>query len=137
MTNEDTKEIIIPKEILKENIVYYVKRGYRLVTEDESSAQLMKPKSYNVLLVILFFLLGILPGIVYLLIVKDQHVFLTVDQLGTINTIKRGGAPAFGIIVLLTILVLEMIVACKFFDIISDSLMLTQTIGNTDLLSFL
>ncbi len=123
MVNEETKEIKIQKEILKENIVYYIKKGYRLVTEDESSAQLVKPKSYNVLLIILFFILGILPGIIYLLIVKDRQAFLTVDPSGIINTIKRGGAPIFGIIVLLTILALEIIIAYGLFNIISNTLL--------------
>lgn len=66
---------------LQEHINWYVKQGYRIVSQTETAAQLVRPKQFSMM----WFLLGLLAVgvgavlyIIYYAIKKDKAVYLTV-----------------------------------------------------------
>jgi hypothetical protein len=79
---EQGKPIIDRRAILEKEIYSYVRRGYRVLSQTETSAQLVKPKKFSLLWCILFF--GIF-YIVYYMAKKDKTVWLTIDALGNIH----------------------------------------------------
>ena len=74
---------------LPEHINWYVRQGYRITAQTETSAQLVKPKQFSMV----WFLLGLLAVgvgailyIIYYMTKKDKAVYLTVGADGKIQT---------------------------------------------------
>src|SRR4051812_24017998 len=64
----------------------YIRQGYRVTVRTATTAQLVKPKQFSILMFLLLSLLFLLPGLLYLLFYlsqKDQTVYLQVDKGGT------------------------------------------------------
>jgi hypothetical protein len=62
-------------------------QGYRMVAARERMVQMVRPKRINYLLAVLLFILGVLPGIAYLLYylsVADAHALVTIDDTGQV-----------------------------------------------------
>ena len=79
------------RTILDREIKRYVKRDFRVVSRTDTTAQLVKPKKFNFLWAILWFLLFGVGLIVYLLYYagkKDQTVYLEVNERGRIKRMK-------------------------------------------------
>lgn len=76
------------RNILEQEIQKYVRKGYRVMSQTDTSAQLVKPKKFSALLAVLLLILMVLPFIVYLLMYmasKDKTVYITVDAQGRIT----------------------------------------------------
>ncbi len=66
----------------------YARLGYRVVSRVETSAQLIKPKEFNFVAALLWFLLfgiGILIYLFYYLSKNDDAVYLTVSKNGKVT----------------------------------------------------
>ena len=73
------------KNILQQAIESRVKQGYIVVSQTDTTAQLTKKKGFSCLLFTILFILGIIPGIIYLLVRKDKSIYITVDEYGRIK----------------------------------------------------
>lgn len=76
------------RAILDREIASYVKKGYRVLSQTESSAQLVRPKRFNLLLAVLLLILMVLPFVIYLLMylaARDKTVYITVDTQGRVT----------------------------------------------------
>lgn len=76
------------RAILDQEITRYVRKGYRVLSQTDTSAQLVRPKRFNLLLAVLLLVLMVLPFIVYLLMylaARDTTVYLSVDAQGRIT----------------------------------------------------
>ena len=62
-----------------------VKQGYIVVSQTDTTAQLTRKKGFSCLLFAILFILGIIPGIIYLLVRKDKSIYITVDEYGKIE----------------------------------------------------
>jgi len=81
--NNDERENILNQEIGK-----YIKRGFRVISHTETTAQLIKPKKFSLLWAFLWFLLlgiGLLVYVFYYVAKKDQAVYLEVDEAGKVK----------------------------------------------------
>lgn len=81
-------EISERKAILEKCIAYYVKSGYRVNSQNETSAQMVNPKKFSGCLASILVLTFVVPFILYLLYYlseKDKTVYLQVDELGKIT----------------------------------------------------
>lgn len=64
---------------LQEHINWYVSQGYRVVSQTETSAQLVKPKQFSFVWALLWFLclgIGLIVYLLYYATKKDQSVYL-------------------------------------------------------------
>jgi len=67
-------------EPLGAQIHWYVKQGYRVVSQSETHAQLVKPKQFSFVWAFLWFLclgVGLIVYLLYYAAKKDQQVYLT------------------------------------------------------------
>lgn len=66
----------------------YVRQGYIVVSRTGSTAQLLKRKSFNFLIALILFILGVVPGVIYILwymAAKDESLYLEVDAKGHVK----------------------------------------------------
>ncbi len=73
---------------LQEHVDWYVRQGYRITAQTETSAQLVKPKQFSLIWALLWFLMlgiGLLFYIIYYVAKKDKAVYLTVQPDGTVK----------------------------------------------------
>ena len=68
---------------LQREVRKYVSRGYRVVSQTDTTAQLVKPKRFSLLW--FFILLGIL-YVPFYLFARDRQVYLEVDKYGRVRT---------------------------------------------------
>lgn len=76
------------RKILQDQIAKYSRKGYQIVSQTDTTAQMRKPKSFSFLWAFLWFLLfgvGILVYIFYYMAKKDTIVFIEVDEEGRIT----------------------------------------------------
>ncbi len=77
-----------PDAPLQEHVNWYVHQGYRVASQTENSAQLVKPKQFSLiwaLLWLLVFGVGILIYVFYYMAKKDKTVYLTVTADSTVQ----------------------------------------------------
>jgi len=80
-----TKTIERRKEILKASILHYVKEGWQLVSQFETSAQLIRETEPSCLVALALSLLLLLPAILYLIFYKGKEtLFIEVDEQGEV-----------------------------------------------------
>jgi len=87
-------EIAERKSILEECIAYYVKDGYRIASQTETSAQMVKPKQFSGCLAVILLLLFLLPFIIYILYYlsqKDKTTYIQIDERGKITITNENG----------------------------------------------
>jgi len=85
MTQAEIKTLEERKELLNKEIVEWVNKGFYIVNQTDTTAQLQKDKDFSCLLFILLTALILLPGILYLLMRKDKHAYVNVDEYGNVN----------------------------------------------------
>lgn len=76
---------------LQEHIDWYVGQGYQVISQTETSAQLVKRKRFSVMWALLWtlvVLVGFFVYLLYYLVKKDQGVYLSVKADGTIQARK-------------------------------------------------
>lgn len=77
---------------LQSAVAKYVGKGYRVTSQTELSASLVKPKRFSMLAFLLWMCLAVAPGILYLLYFwrkKDRVLYLYVDERGKV--VERTG----------------------------------------------
>jgi hypothetical protein len=75
-------------EILDREVRNYVKKGYRVVSRSDTTAQLVRPKKFSLLIALICFVLAVVPFVLYLLwymASRDKTVYLEVDTNGKIR----------------------------------------------------
>lgn len=80
------------REILQREISKYVKKGFRVASQTDTTAQLIKPKKFSLLIAIiglLFFIVGLLVYLVWYASRKDLLVYLSVDPAGKVSVSKN------------------------------------------------
>jgi hypothetical protein len=79
------------REILQREINKHLKQGYRVVSQTDTTAQLVKPKQFSCLwatLWLLVLLIGLLIYIFYYMSQRDGQLYIEVDEYGRIKTRK-------------------------------------------------
>lgn len=82
---------------LEAEIQRFIAQGYRVTARTATTAQLVRPKSFNVALAILGLLFLVIGLLIYLIVyasTQDDAVYLTVRPDGTIDRRFSGGAGA-------------------------------------------
>ena len=80
------------KAILDREVTRYVRRGFRVQSRTDTTAQLIKSKKFSLFWSVFWLMLLILPFVVYLLVYlasRDKQVYLQVDEYGKIKRTKR------------------------------------------------
>ncbi len=73
---------------LQYHIDWYVQQGYRVISQTETSAQLVKPKEFSFVWALFWFLIfgvGVLVYVFYYAAKKDATLYLTVAPDGTVT----------------------------------------------------
>lgn len=88
-TKTNPKELSIEerRKLLRYHIGFLVHHGYRVVSQTDTSAQLVKPKSFGCLWASLWFLvfgIGLLFYLFYYWAKKDRIIFISVDEYGKV-----------------------------------------------------
>jgi len=74
------------RTILDREVARYVSAGYILISRTDNTAQLVSETSPNGCLLIGLFLLGIVPGLIYMMISKrTESLYIEVDDFGHLN----------------------------------------------------
>ena len=79
------------KQALTAAIARYVRQGYRVVNQTDTTAQLVRPKQFSCLWATLWFLvfgIGLLIYIFYYMSKKDDILYLIVDEFGRVHRRK-------------------------------------------------
>src|SRR6185437_8101191 len=71
---------------LQAEIDRYVRQGYRVVSQTDTAAQLVKPKTFSFFWAVVGFLVLY---VLYYLSKHDRVVYLTVDATGKVSATKR------------------------------------------------
>lgn len=74
--------------LLDQEIDKYVKMGYRIVSQTQTTAQLVKPKKFSLIWAGLWFMLfgiGLVVYVLYYWAKSDKTVYLKVDEVGHIT----------------------------------------------------
>ena len=84
-------ELTIEKnqEILQHEINSYVKNGFRVISQTDTTAQLLKPKKFSLLWAVFWFLILVFGLIIYLfyyLAKKDEQIYIEVTATGKVIT---------------------------------------------------
>ena len=94
-TPTNDQPLLSPEErhrILEQEIAKYVHQGYRVVSQSETTAQLVKPKELSLLIILLSILGAVVTFFVYLfyylVIKKDKTIYIEVMPTGTINLLE-------------------------------------------------
>lgn len=79
------------REILQHEINSYVKKGFRVISQTDTTAQLVKPKKFSLLWAIIWLLvliIGLLVYIFYYMAKKDEQIYIEVTPTGKVITRK-------------------------------------------------
>lgn len=76
------------RQILEKEVASYSRRGYRVVSQTDTTAQLVKPKQFSFLWATLWlfvFGIGLLVYLFYHWSKKEEVVYLMVDEYGRVK----------------------------------------------------
>ena len=85
---QETLTLDARKQILEREIVRYSKRGYRVVSRTDTTAQMVKPRQFGCLAATLWTLLfgvGLIFYLFYYLAKKEDVIYLSVDERGRVS----------------------------------------------------
>lgn len=71
--------------ILQREIASYLRKGFRVVSQTHTTAQLIKPKKFSLVwafLWLLVWIFGVLIYLIYFAAKRDQQVYLEIDERG-------------------------------------------------------
>jgi len=89
---EGTKTLAERTKILDKAVRKYARRGYRVESKTDTTAQLVKPKKFSFLWAVLWFLLlgvGLIVYLIYYWAKRDDQVYLEVNEQGKIKRTKN------------------------------------------------
>ena len=78
------------REILQQYIYAYIQQGYRVVSQTDTTAQMVKPKQFSfgwAFFWLLVAVVGLLLYIFYFMASSDQQIYLEVDLYGQVKTV--------------------------------------------------
>lgn len=81
---------------LQQIIPFYLRHGFQVAFQNETSVQLVKTKEFAPFLALLLFLLAVVPFIIYLIIFlskKDARLFIEVNPDDSVRFIFNNSAP--------------------------------------------
>ena len=98
--DRDIASMATRRAALHNSIATYLAQGYRVVSQTDTTAQLVKPKQFSCLLAAIgaalfwtgFGLLFLVGYVIYYLASKDQQIYIMVDEYGTVS--GTGGTAA-------------------------------------------
>jgi hypothetical protein len=76
------------KRLLQREIESYLRSGYHVVSQTDTTAQMVKPKVFSFVWAFLWFLVfgvGVIVYILYYISKKDQVGYIEVDQFGRVR----------------------------------------------------
>lgn len=73
------------KSILQVEMSKWISRGYRVQSQTDTNAQMLKGKRVDGCLLIILLCLGVVPGLIYLVVQKDKTAYITIDERGKIT----------------------------------------------------
>jgi len=82
------------QNVLENTIAFYVQQGYRVSSQTENTAQLVKPKKFDLFCAVFLFLILIFPFILYLLYYlaqDDKTIYIFIDDMGMISITDEKG----------------------------------------------
>ena len=82
-------------ETLNKAVAFFQSRGWILLTQTSSTAQLKKPKEFNLALFLIGLILGVIVGVVYLAAFLAQR-----DELATFTTDEQANLVVNGKVVI-------------------------------------
>jgi hypothetical protein len=74
---------------LQGQIAHYMKSGYRVMSQTDTTAQLVRPKKFSLLIFVILLICAVFPAIVYIAYYvskKDKTVYVAVDEWGNVST---------------------------------------------------
>lgn len=78
---------------LQQRISKYVRDQYRVVSQTDYTAQLVKPKRFSLIWAIIWLILAVIPFLLYLgyhvFLKRESQVYLTVDEQGRVHETKN------------------------------------------------
>jgi hypothetical protein len=84
--------VVLPEQrrrVLQERVNHYVDQQYRVISQTETAAQLVKPKRFSVVWFLLWCLLALVGGLVYIIyhafMKRERQVYLQVDEHGRVR----------------------------------------------------
>lgn len=78
------------KEILEREVTREVKHGWQVVSQTDSTAQLVRRTAPNLIVAVLLLCLIILPGVLYLIFYRGQQsLYIQVDHFGHVQRTRR------------------------------------------------
>lgn len=87
MRNTTEVSLAERRAILQGVIAKFVRQGYRVVSQTDTTAQLVRPKRFSLLwaaLWFLFFGIGLLVYLIYYMAKRDSQIYLGVDAYGKV-----------------------------------------------------
>ena len=76
------------RAILQQEINKYVKQDYRVVSQTDTTAQLVRPKKFSCLIALLALLIVVIGFIIYLIYYvakRDDQIYIEVDENGKVR----------------------------------------------------
>lgn len=81
------------KAILQSVIDYYISDGYRITSQTDITAQMVKPKKFSWLSIILllFYVFPFLIYLIFYLVQKEKSIYIKIDPTGSITLTDGNG----------------------------------------------
>ena len=77
------------REILQREINKYIRQGYRVINQTDTTAQLVRPKRFSCLWAtfwLFMLIVGLLVYIFYYMSKRDEQIYILVDEYGRVQT---------------------------------------------------
>jgi hypothetical protein len=87
-TGTSDERLQMKRAILQRAVSERIGKGYRVISQTDYGAQLVKPKKFHILLFIILLLPAAFPGVLYLIwhiTRSDKAIYLEVDDAGKLN----------------------------------------------------
>ncbi len=76
------------RDTLQREVTGYIRRGYRVLSQTDTTAQLVKPKTFSFFWAFIWLLalgVGLIVYIIYYMAKKDEQVYIEVDEEGRVK----------------------------------------------------
>lgn len=90
--NKTTMSIGERKQKLEREIKKYIRKGYRVTYQTDTSAQLVRPKKFSFLWAFLWLLalgIGIIVYLIYYAAKRDDEIFIEITETGKVKRRKK------------------------------------------------
>jgi len=101
------------RNLLMIKISHWVNKGFHVISQTDTTAQLQLDKCFSWVLAAVLLLLGFLPGIVYIMTSKDKYVYIAVDESGAASVKmdwKEYGYLGWAIVIIAVIVMVSLLI---------------------------